>query len=181
MSLVTARADEGYTVEDLDVMPDDGFRRELVDGVLLVSPPPAVRHQIALHSLNAVVTSAAPGGIRVLFAPLGVRLSLKTSFEPDLVVAPDADFAEMFLPVPPLLAVEVLSPSTEHVDRGLKRSAYEAYGIQHYWIVDPLAPSVTAWELVDGTYVEAGHAEGDAALVVERPFPVRIVPAELIT
>jgi hypothetical protein len=33
---------------------------------------------------------------------------------------------------------------------------------------------------VHGTYVEAGHAEGDESLVLERPFPVRIVPQELV-
>ena len=50
----------------------------------------------------------------------------------------------------------------------------------HFCIVDPDAPSVTAWELVDGSCVEAGHAKGDVPLVLERPFPVRIVPRELV-
>jgi Uma2 family endonuclease len=79
-----------------------------------------------------------------------------------------------------VLAVEVLSPSTRHIDLGLKKNAHEAYGTAHYWVVEPAVLSITAWELVDGTYVEVGHVEGDDALVLERPFPVRIVPQELV-
>jgi Uma2 family endonuclease len=116
----------------------------------------------------------------VLFAPLDVRLSEKTNFQPDLLAARPDDFNETNLPVPPVLAVEVLSPSTRHIDLGLKKSAHEACGTAHYWVVDPTVPSITAWELVSGTYVEAGHAQGDDPLVLERPVPVRIVPQELV-
>ncbi len=181
MSVVTivARGHE-YTVAELDAMPEDGNRRELIDGSLIVTPGPAPRHQVVLSRLFTKVAPAAPEGVLVLFAPLDVRLSDKTNFQPDLVAAREDDFAEANLPVPPLLAVEVLSPSTRHIDLGLKKSAHEAYGTGHYWVVDPSAPSITAWELVDGRNVEAGHAEGDEALVLERPFPVRIVPRELV-
>ena len=90
------------------------------------------------------------------------------------------DFTEANLPVPPVLAVAVLSPSTKHIDRVLKKNKYEELGTPHYWVVDPMRPSITAWELVDGQYVEAGHAESDEALSLERPVPVRIVAQELV-
>jgi Uma2 family endonuclease len=169
-----------YTVDELDAMPDDGNRRELIDGSLIVTPGPAPRHQIVLSRLFSLLAPAAPEGLLVLFAPLDVRLSEKTNLQPDLLAARRDDFTETNLPVPPELVVEVLSPSTRHIDLGLKKSAHEAYGTAHYWVMDPTAPSITAWVLVDGRYVESGHAEGDEPLVLERPFPVRIVPQELV-
>jgi Uma2 family endonuclease len=181
MTVVTivARGHE-YTVDELDAIPDDGNRYELVDGSLIVTPGPSLSHQLVLGELFTRVRSAAPDGILVLFAPLDVRLSEKTNFQPDLLAAPRENFTRLNLPVAPLLAVEVLSPSTRHVDVGLKKSAHEAYGTAHYWVVDPGVPSITAWELAEGRYVEAGHAEGDEALVLTRPFSVRIVPQELV-
>jgi Uma2 family endonuclease len=168
------------TVDDLDALPDDGHRHELIDGTLIVTPAPSRRHQAALQELAFLVRSALPEGLTMLWAPFDVRTSRNTSLLPDVLVAASRDFTEANLPVAPLLAVEVLSPSTEHLDRGMKKNKYEALGTPSYWIVDPAVPSVTAWELVDGGYVEAGHAEGDEALVLERPFPVRIVPQELV-
>ena len=79
-----------------------------------------------------------------------------------------------------ILAVEVLSPSTRRKDAVYKRSKYEDSGVANYWIVDPDAPSITALELVDGRFVTVGEAIGEGQLSVEKPFPVTIVPAQLI-
>jgi Uma2 family endonuclease len=79
----------------------------------------------------------------------------------------------------PELAVEVLSPSTRRFDLILKRSRYEEAGCTSYWVIDPETPSIVAWELVDGRYVESGRAEGDAELVLTRPYHVVVNPARL--
>jgi Uma2 family endonuclease len=168
------------TVDDLDAIPDDGHRYELIDGALIVTPAPAKHHQRVLRGLTSVLLPIVPEGFELLWAPTDVRISRRTNLQPDLLVTSLDDEDSQRVSIAPLLAVEVLSPSTRHIDLGLKRSAYEALGTPAYWVVDPLVPSVIAWELVEGQYVEAGHAEGDEALVLERPFPVRIVPAELV-
>jgi Uma2 family endonuclease len=183
MSVVTAVWEpwgREITMAELDAMPDDGRRHELIDGALIVTPAPSFGHQGVLRELLFRVHDAAPEGLEVLFAPVDVRIDERNNLQPDLLVAPREDFTEANLPVAPLLAVEVLSPSTKHIDRGLKKNKYEELGTPHYWVVDPMRPSITAWELVDGRYVEAGHAEGDEPLVLELPFPVRIVPQELV-
>lgn len=184
MSVVTAtwvRVGEPYTVADLDAMPDDdGRRRELVDGVLVVSPAPSWRHQHVSTKLIVRLLPLVADELELIHAPFDVRTDAANNLQPDLLIARTTDFTEANLPVAPLLAVEILSPSTRHLDLGLKRSKYEAMGTRHYWIVDPMEPSMTAWELVDGRYAEAGHAEGDEELALERPFPVRIVPSGLI-
>jgi Uma2 family endonuclease len=168
------------TVEDLDSIPDDGHRYELIDGTLIVTPAPSKGHQRVLRGLAFALGPLVPEGHELLWAPTDVRTSRRTNLQPDLLVVTLEDADTERVSVAPLLAAEVLSPSTRHVDVGLKRSKYEALGTPSYWVVDPDALTNTVWELVPGRYVEAGHAEGDSPLVLERPFPVRIVPAELV-
>lgn len=169
-----------FTRADLDAMPDDGRRHELLDGVFIVSPAPAPKHQRAVLRLSRLLDDACPAGLEVFFAPLDVALSDDTVLEPDVLVARIADLTERDLPKPPLLAVEVLSPSTRRYDLLLKRSRYEAAGTPAYWVVDPDEPSITAWELRDGIYVDAGHAVGGDAFEVTVPYAVRVVPDELV-
>lgn len=183
MRAMTTIAPRGrmLTVADLDAMPDDGNRHELVDGSLIVTPGPSIAHQLVLGELFIVIRAACPPGFHVVFAPFDVRLSRTTNLQPDLLVAPVPDFTRANLPLAPTLAIEVLSPSTRHIDLGLKRSAYEEAGTPSYWVVDPAVPSITAWELRGGTYVEAGRAQGGETLVLSRPFPVRVTPSGLVT
>ena len=148
------------TRRDLDAMPDDGHRSELIDGCLVVTPAPTPRHQIVVSGLLRLLSTACPADLRVLVAPLDVVLADDTVVQPDVLVARRDDFTERDLPVAPLLAVEVLSPSTRRVDVTLKRARYEAAGCPSYWVLDPDHPSLTAWNLQDG-YVEVAHVEGD--------------------
>ena len=61
-----------FTVDDLDRMPDDGRRYELVDGVLMVSPAPSLPHQVVLKELVVQLHGACPpvaqhGAVRPLY------------------------------------------------------------------------------------------------------------------
>jgi len=170
-------------------MPDDGNRYELVDGALIVTPSPVTLHQIVVGELHLLLRMACPAAYRVLLAPYDVRISATTVLQPDLLVAHRDAFDVRFLPGAPLLAVEVLSPSTRHIDLGLKRGRYEAAGCVSYWVIDPDVPSVTAWELGargpqgpqgPQNYAEAGVASGDEPLTLDRPFLVTVVPATLV-
>ncbi|GAB2444725.1 Uma2 family endonuclease [Nocardioides hungaricus] len=179
-SMTTLPRGREFTAADLEAMPDDGNRYELVDGALIVTPAPVPRHQIVSGNLYAVLRAACPPALRILYAPLDVKLSETTVLQPDLLVAARESFGEKNLPRTPLLAVEVLSPSTRHIDLGLKRSRYEAAGCPSYWVVDPAVPAISAWELRDGVYVLAGQAEGGQRLVLHEPYPVELVPADLV-
>ena len=179
-AVVTEAWGEVYTKADLREALTDGRRHELVDGSLIVTPAPVPDHQDVLGALYRVVYDSRTPPLRVLFAPVDVHLAEDTVVQPDLVVGPPEAFTANGMQGVPLLAVEVLSPSTRHFDVGLKKLLFEDHGVPCYWVIDPLMPSITAWELVDGRYVEAGQAEGDEALVLERPFPIRIVPQELV-
>ena len=169
------------TRADLDAMPDDGHRYELIDGVLIVSPSPARRHQRAVLELAVLLRDACPDGMEVLVAPFDVALADDTVLIPDVLVARERDLTERDLPAAPVLAVEVLSPSTRRFDLMTKRSRYEAAGTNSYWVADPDVPSLTAWELDErGVYQQVAQVVGDETFDAIRPFAVSVVPASLV-
>lgn len=169
------------TADDLAVLPDDGHRYELIDGTLIVTPAPSWQHQRAVVRLITALAAAAPDHrFEVLTAPFDVRLSDDTVLQPDVLVCLQADLTRRNLPVAPLLALEVLSPSTRLVDLNLKKARYEASACPSYWVVDPVAPSITAWKMQDGAYVEVAACAGPEAFVATEPFTVTITPESLV-
>ena len=168
------------TEDDLATMPDDGHRYELLDGTLLVTPSPSLGHQTCVGSLYVLLREARPPGHTVVVAPFDVRLSRITVLEPDVLVARRSEITPARLEGPPLLAVEVLSPSTRRIDLGTKRLAYEAAGVPAYWLVDPDGPSLTVLELDAGRYVERATVSGDEPFQATFPFAVTVIPARLL-
>lgn len=130
--------------------------------------------------LFQALVSSCPADLRVLYAPLDVTLADDTVMQPDLLVARKVDFGERDLPAAPLLAVEILSPSTRRIDLTLKRSRFEAAGCPSYWVVDPDRPSLTVWQLVDGAYVQVADVSGEEQFAATEPYDVVVVPAELL-
>ena len=168
------------TRADLEDLPDDGHRYELIDGVLLVSPGPQLPHQDMVGNLYLLLRAGCPPHLKVVLAPFAVALSDDTEVQPDLLVAQRTQFTRKELPGPPVLAVEVLSPSTHRFDLLLKRDRLQAAGVASYWLVDPDEPSVTVLELRHGSYIEAARAVGAQPCDVLLPYPVRMVPQELL-
>ncbi len=179
-TVTTLPRGRALTRGDLAAMPDDGHRYELVDGTLIVTPAPTPAHQTAVVRLLVILDGARPSDLQVQVAPLDVTLATDTVLQPDLLVARRADFSTRDLPLAPLLAVEVLSASTRQVDLTLKRARYEAAGCPSYWVVDPDGPSLTAWELRRGEYVEVAHVVGDERYAATSPYEVTFSPAELL-
>jgi Uma2 family endonuclease len=167
-----------FTVANLDRMPDDGRRYELLDGVLIVSPRPTPIHQLVGFELGFVLKRACPDDLRVVPEP-AVELDGGTEFDPDLVVVHLDEVSYANFSVPPLLVVEVRSPSTAIIDLGRKKAAYERFGVPSYWIVNPDLdhPEVTVFELRDGRYVTTEKTMD--TFTVSAPFPVTITPADL--
>ena len=104
---------------------------------------------------------------------------------PDLVVvrAASISITDRNVTRPPELAVEIASPSTAAYDRNRKKAVYAEFAIPAYWIVvpDPDLPSITAFGLTaDGVDVEVGTAVGAQLFTADLPFPVEVVPAELV-
>lgn len=137
------------TYADYCNFPDDGIRRELIDGeVVVVTPAPNVRHQDVVGNLYFVFRAylRTQGGGRVFLAPCDVVLSDEAVVQPDLVfveqaaagIITDANIAGV-----PTLLVEVVSDS--RADRVRKRDLYAAAGVGEYWVVDPGAEWVEVY------------------------------------
>ncbi len=177
--MTTLPRGRALTVADIEAMPDDGRRYELIDGVLVVSPTPAWRHQDVQGALLVLLRGAAPDHLRVLGAPVAAIIDERTWVEPDIIVAPKSDFGDTYLERPPLLAAEVLSPSNRIYDLNTKFARYERAGIGSYWVVDPEERRLVVWELTDGRYVEIADIGPGECWSAIRPFPVTIAPGDL--
>ncbi|SDD53368.1 Uma2 family endonuclease, partial [Actinokineospora iranica] len=86
-----------FTVDDLEAMPDDGNRYELLDGMLLVSPAPGVRHQKIVVKLSRLLDEVCPRSLHVLVAPFAVRTARDIELRPDVLVAREEDLTEKLL------------------------------------------------------------------------------------
>jgi Uma2 family endonuclease len=169
---------DSFTVADLDRMPSDGHRYEPVDGALVVGPRPTTVHQAVAGRLYGVLSAVCPQEYLVVPEP-AVQLGRATELAPDLVVVHLDEVGGAKFTAPPLLVVEVRSPSTALIDLNRKKAVYEKFGVPSYWIVDPepARPELTVFELRDSGYVI--EATSTQPLTVSHPFTVTITPADL--
>jgi Uma2 family endonuclease len=141
------------TIEDLLALPEDGLRHELLEGEHVVTPAPSVDHQRVVARILVTLSRAigADSRVEVLPGPADVQLSSRTLVQPDVLVVrrdrrtPARTWHEVGVP---LIAVEIVSPSTAARDREKRRLYLEA-GIEEYWIVDPDARLIERWRLGD--------------------------------
>ncbi|MGH9190603.1 MAG: Uma2 family endonuclease [Acidimicrobiales bacterium] len=168
------------TLADLDELPDDGQRYELIDGEMIVTPAPSGPHNQVADRIQTALDLAAPEGYVVLTGyqlhPPGERRLI-----PDVSVIRSDAYRLLEATEPPVVVVEVLSPSNAAVDLSGKMAAYAAFGVAHYWVADPGTPAVAVLKLESsGRYSLAAEASGAWRLVVQEPFPVEVVPADLL-
>ena len=136
-----------FTYEDYLTTPEDE-RYELLDGDLTMVPAPNLRHQrVLLELARPLALFIKDRGLgELLIAPCDVYLSESNIVQPDLLFVSRA--REHLLSDgqkvqgAPDLVIEILSPSTEIKDRGIKRELYGKYGVTEYWLVDPIAETI---------------------------------------
>lgn len=153
-SLRTAEPDcqpGDWTRERLRALPADGPRYEIIDGVLSMISSPTNAHQLVLAALGwELQTFLKRTGIAtVLLAPVDLPCSETTVLQPDLLVCP-GPLPMRFEPTDArrvMLVVELLSPATQHRDRGVMRERYLRAGVAEYWLVDIEARELERWSL----------------------------------
>jgi Uma2 family endonuclease len=169
-------AKRGATYEDLLDVPEH-LVAEIIQGVVVTHPRPASRHALAASTLGMELGSpfhrgkGGPGGWVILDEP---ELHLR----PDILVPDLAGWRRERMPeVPDTSAFElapdwiceVLSPSTEAIDRADKMPIFARENVKHLWFVDPIAQTLEAFRLEEGRWLVLGTWYGAARVRVE-PF-----------
>jgi Uma2 family endonuclease len=164
------------TYADLAALPDN-IVGELIDGELVATPRPALRHARAMSHLGGVLGppfdfgNGGPGGWIILDEPelhLGENVLV-----PDLAGwrrerVPELPDAHAFT-VAPDWVCEVLSPSTGALDRTRKLPIYAREQVKHAWLVDPSLKTLEVYRLVNSGWLLVTAYEGDCKVRAE-PF-----------
>lgn len=161
----------GWTFADLADLPGDHNRYEIIDGNLLVTPPPAIWHQsVGSHLLGQLLRSCPEGWSAVYASYVDYGGDCRI---PDLLVV-RTDRARdrralAYLPGEIGLAVEIVSPSSRRTDRLAKPAEYAEVGIPLMWRVE-LEPDVVLhpFRLVDGNWQAGSPVSGKG--VVDAPW-----------
>ena len=159
MPVVPPDLHRGWTLEDLHLLPDDGQRYELVDGGLVVTPPPTQRHQMLGDDLRYRLHAGAPDGWRVRMG-FPIPFDEDTQRIPDVVVYrwplrhPRSDERNSVGPADVGLVVEVVSPSTRRTDRFAKPGEYAEAGIALFWRLETEPDLVLHAFVLDGATYE---------------------------
>ena len=156
-------------------LPETKQRCEVVDGVLLMPPGPLGEHQwsirVIVRHLDPFVTEQGIG--IVLTAPYDVVIQRDPPRvrQPDVLVVnaeltgisrPADLVGRRFLESPPLLVVEVLSPSNTRRDVAEKLADYRSIGVPEGWLVNFPARTVEVLRLSgDGVTVLGVYGMGD--------------------
>jgi Uma2 family endonuclease len=159
-----------WTYEDYARLPNDGWRYEVIRGVLYMAPAPNTKHQYAgsvlVYHLTDFVAKHQLG--RVYFSPIDVILpDIASPVQPDILFIHRDRLGiikEQTIDGPPDLVVEILSPATLIYDRRTKYETYQAAGVKEYWIIDVRQATIDVFGLQDGLYIARGqYQSGDTA------------------
>lgn len=129
---------QGTSYEEFEAMEkQENLTYEFIDGMVMMSPRPALKHQ-RINGRLYVALSAALAGKNCEPLQEADLILEKQNLVPDLMVICDEDLDEMkYYDKPPLIVVEIISPSSGSRDYFVKRRAYKELGVQEYWIVSP--------------------------------------------
>lgn len=150
-----------WTYEIYSALPDDGFRYEVIQGVLMMSPAPEITHQGIIQRitryLDEQIFSASRG--LVFTGPIDVVLAPQKVVQPDVLALLENHLdrlKEKYIEGAPDLVVEVISPSSATYDRLVKYNIYEQAGVPEYWLVNPREESIEVFVLEAGKYYSSG-------------------------
>lgn len=140
-------------MENVAFFDEEQIPMELINGkIVMMSPRPRVNHTRISGNIYSIFKNALKGKQCEAF-PDGIDLYLdeKNHFIPDaMIVCDPSQVKGDRIDGTPSLVVEVLSPSTELRDRGVKMRAYAAAGVEEYWLVDVVSKRVEVYRQQDG-------------------------------
>lgn len=140
MQTLTIDRTKSWTAQDFTELGEIDRPCQLINGELIMSPAPGLRHQRVSKAIFRLLDKAAREIGEVFYAPVDVYVGKLDVYQPDLLFVSKANhhyFTAKGLEGPPDLIVEVISPGNSYLDRYQKKEAYQHFGVKEYWIVDP--------------------------------------------
>jgi Uma2 family endonuclease len=148
-----------YTVKDYNLWEGDW---ELIEGhAVSMSPSPMRKHQrlsiVLVSHIEIEINSnkITCGDCEVVF-DLDWIVNDNTVLRPDIAII--CDQSSDFITKPPVLVIEILSPSTALRDKNMKFEIYRQNGVKYYIIVDPATKTHQSYTLVNGLYQECPNS-----------------------
>jgi Uma2 family endonuclease len=155
------------TVADLDLMPEDGNRYEIIEGDIFMSRAPSFQHQLVVQHFGRQIGNYLDDNPIGVFAPApGVIFDEYNGVIPDLVFISNERRAQVAggekITGAPDIVIEVLSPGpdNERRDREVKRRLYSKFGVREYWIDDLENRRIEIYRLKDNV-LEAVRTVGE--------------------
>src|SRR5438309_1123512 len=148
------------TMHDYRELPEGPPYYQLIEGDLEMSPAPGRYHQEILRNIAFIFLcflQRHPIG-RIYFAPFDIFLTDLNVYQPDLVFVANARKAiltERGAEGAPDLVVEILSPKTAKLDKGVKREVYARTGVKELCIIDPTLREIQLYHLTESADVPA--------------------------
>ena len=158
-----------FTYEDYKTLPETGPRYQIIEGDLIMTPAPPTLHQRISANIEYFLRQHTwqSGEGEVFDAPVDVILSDTDVVQPDILwlqsenrtmVKKEGIFGA------PDLVIEVISPSTEAHDRGVKRKLYAKYGVKELWLVDGHKKEIEIYSIGNRFEVPIAVVKGDLPL-----------------
>lgn len=145
------------TADEYLELEDDGFKYELIDGVLVLSPSATPKHQQVMieviYQLKAFLRDHPVGSI---YAETDVRFDDDLVYRPETVFICSERVRENWQRIhqPPDVVLEVISPDSRRYDSETKKEDYERFGVNEYWLIDPYQETMAFFRLRQGRFVE---------------------------
>lgn len=142
---------KAYTVDDIYALPE-GQRAELIDGQIYMMAPPGRIHQELVSQFTKIIgqhIDTHNGICKVYPAPFAVFLNAddRNYVEPDLAVICDQNKLDEYgCNGAPDWIIEIVSPSSQRMDYGIKLFKYRTAGVREYWIVNPITHIINVFD-----------------------------------
>jgi Uma2 family endonuclease len=149
-----------WTLAELNRLPEDGNKYELVYGELFVTPAPSPSHEEVIAILvHLLVPYVERWKLWRVHTARAVVRALESEVEPDVMVRAIVPATEDWTKLPiPMFIIETAARSTRRRDRGKKKQFYLDLGVPDYWIVDRETRSIQIVRLGHDDAIEREHA-----------------------
>ena len=168
-----------YTIDDIYALPE-GERAELIDGQIYDMAPPNTMHQRISYSIARKISDyidSKDGDCEVFPAPVAVFLNKddRNYVEPDIsVICDNNKINDKGCAGAPDWIIEIVSPSTQRMDYGIKLFKYRTAGVREYWIVNPATRVVNVFDFEQNENSMQYTFDEEIPVCIYENFSIRI-------